>query len=108
MLSRRILVTLVLELMLVSFVCATENGGGLNGEVVDADTGETLAHRIYIQDEKGKWYFPKSASPDGSAVVYKKQNWANKKSVEFHTTVSAHPFTIELPAGQRWARKLSI
>ena len=100
MLSRGILVTLVLELILVSFVCAAENGVVLNGEVVDADTGETLAHRIYIQDEKGKWYFPKSASPDGSAVVYKKQNWGNKKSVEFHTTVSAHPFTIELPAGQ--------
>ena len=100
MLNRGILVTLVLELMLVSFVCAAENGIVLNGEVVDADTGETLAHRIYIQDEKGKWYFSKSASPDGSAVVYKKQNWGNKKSVEFHTTVSAHPFTIELLAGQ--------
>ena len=100
MLSRGILVTLVFELILVSFVCAAENGIVLNGEVVDTDTGETLAHRIYIQDEKGKWYFPKSASPDGSAVVYKKQNWGNKKSVEFHTTVSAHPFTIELPAGQ--------
>jgi hypothetical protein len=86
--------------MLVSFVYAAENGIVLNGEVVDADTGEPVAYRIYIQDDKGKWYFPKSASPTGSAVVYKKQNWANKKSVEFHTTVSAHPFTIELPSGQ--------
>lgn len=100
MISRGFLAALVLELMLVSFVCAAENTVVLNGQVVDADTGETLAHRIYIQDEKGKWYFPRSASPDGSAVVYKKQNWANKKSVELHTTVSAHPFTIELPAGQ--------
>ena len=100
MLNRGILVTLVLELMLVSFAYAAENGIVLNGVVVDADTGEPVACRIYIQDEKGKWYFPRSASPDGSAVVYKKQNWANKKSVEFHTTISAHPFTIALPPSQ--------
>lgn len=100
MLSRGVLVTLVFELMLVSSACAAENGIVLNGEVVDSDTGEPVSCRIYIQDEKGKWHFPKSASPNGSAVVYKKQNWANKKSVEFHTTISAHPFTIELPAGQ--------
>ncbi|NIP23861.1 MAG: hypothetical protein GWN67_03705 [Phycisphaerae bacterium] len=100
MLNRGILLTLVLELMLVSFAYAAENGIILNGEVVDADTGEPVACRIYIQDEKGKWYFPKSTSPNGSAVVYEKRNWANKKSVEFHTTVSAHPFTIELPSGQ--------
>jgi hypothetical protein len=98
MLNRGILVTLVFELMLVSFAYAAENGIVLNGEVVDADTGEPVACRIYIQDEKGKWHFPKSTSLAGSAVVYKKQNWANKKSVEFHTTISAHPFTIELPS----------
>jgi hypothetical protein len=100
MLKRSIVAVLVLKLMFVSLVFAAENGAVLNGEVVDADTGETLACRVYIQDDKGKWYFPKSASPDGSAVVYKKQNWANKKSVEFHTTISAHPFKISLPAGQ--------
>jgi hypothetical protein len=100
MLERRILTVFVLKLVFVSWVCAAENGAVLNGEVLDADTGEPLACRVYIQDDKGKWYFPGCASPDGSAVVHKKQNWANKKSVEFHTTVSAHPFTIELPPGQ--------
>ncbi len=53
MLDRGILVTLVLELMMVSFVCAAENAVVLNGEVVDADTGEPLAHRVYIQDRNG-------------------------------------------------------
>ena len=100
MFNRGFLAVSVLKLMFVPLVFAVENGAVLNGEVVDADTGKTLAHRVYIQDDKGKWYFPGSASPDGSAIAYKKQNRANKDSVEHHTTVSAHPFTIELPAGQ--------
>jgi hypothetical protein len=100
MLDRSILAVFVLKLIFVPCVYSAENGAVLKGDVVDVDTGEPVACRIYIQDEKGKWYFPRSASPDGSAVVYKKQNWANKKSVEFHTTISAHPFTITLPAGR--------
>ncbi|MHC4890876.1 MAG: CehA/McbA family metallohydrolase [Planctomycetota bacterium] len=92
--------TLVLILTAVSFVFAAEKAVVLNSEVVDADTGELLAHRMYIRAKNGKWYFPKSASPDGSAVVYRKQNWVNKNSMEMHTTLSAHPFTIELPSGQ--------
>lgn len=91
---------LVLILMGTSLEWTAENAVILTGEVVDADTGSPLAHRMYIRAENGKWYFPKSASADGSTVVYKKQNWVNKSSVEMHTTVSSHPFTVELPSGE--------
>ena len=100
MLRRSFQAAFVLIFIVVSFARAAENKVILNGEVVDADTGKSLAHRVYIRVENGTWYFPKSASPNGSAVIYKKQNWANKNSMEMHTTVSAHPFTIELPSGQ--------
>jgi hypothetical protein len=93
-------VAFVLILIVVSFKGTAVSAATLNGEVVDADTGQLLAHRIYIRAENGTWYFPKSASPNGSAVVYKKQNWDNKNSIEMHTTLSAHPFTIELPPGE--------
>ncbi len=86
-------------LLILSFVCAADGAVVLKGRVVDAETSESLAHRIYIRGENGKWYFPKSASPDGSAIVYEKQR-GNRGSIEMHTTLSAHPFTVELPPGQ--------
>jgi len=72
----------------------------VTGEVVDADTGAPVACRIYIRSEDGKWHFARSAVPDGSAVVYKKQNWSNKQSVEMHTTVSAHGFAVDVTPGE--------
>jgi hypothetical protein len=90
----------MLTLLLACSVSTAQNVTLLTGQVEDADTGELLACRIYIRGENGQWYFPQSASPNGSAFVYKKQNWANKDSVEMHTTVSAHPFTAKLPQGK--------
>ena len=71
----------------------------VSGTVVDADTGEAMPCRLYIRGQDGKWYFPAPASSDGQAITYKKQNWLNEKSVEMHTTLSAHGFTIDLPPG---------
>ena len=70
----------------------------LRCEVVDADSGELLPARIYVQSSDGQWFFAKSASPNGSAVIYDKQRLEN--CVEKHTTVSAHPFVVELPPGR--------
>ena len=67
--------------------------------VVDADTNEPLACRVYLNDEDGNSYFLKSKSESGSAFRYEKQNWINKKSVEYHTTVSAHASTTKLKPG---------
>src|SRR5260370_41476807 len=44
----------------------------LRGAVIDADTGRPLACRIYLQATGGEWFFPKSESPQGSALPYRK------------------------------------
>jgi len=84
------------SLIIMTDVCAGENNVRLAGKVVDSDTGKPLPARIYIRGEDGTWYFPKSADKNGSAVEYRK---TRGESIEMHTTLSAHPFTIHLPAG---------
>jgi hypothetical protein len=80
-------------------------GGGdgagilLSGDIRDADTNQPLPARIYIEGPAGTWHFPVSQAKDGSAVHYKKQRPGNPPSVEMHTTLSAHPFTVKLPPG---------
>lgn len=72
----------------------------VTGVIVDAATKLPTAARIYLQSADGNHYFPASASSDGRAVVYQKQNWINKQSVETHTSLSAHAWTISLPPGR--------
>lgn len=67
--------------------------------VIDADTQRPLPCRVYVHGGDGTWHFVRSAAPDGSAIEYRRQNQANKNSIEMHTTVSAHPFSVDLPAG---------
>ena len=66
-------------------------------QVVDAATNDLLPARVYIQGESGAWHFPKSDG--GTAVEYRKQR-ADNRSVEMHTTVSAHPVSVNLPPGK--------
>jgi peptidoglycan/xylan/chitin deacetylase (PgdA/CDA1 family) len=70
------------------------------GEVVDAATGQAVASRLYIQGENGAWYFPDSASDEGSAVTYQRRNGGNPNALEMHTTLSAHPFVLQLQPGR--------
>ncbi|MCP5517844.1 MAG: CehA/McbA family metallohydrolase [Verrucomicrobiales bacterium] len=72
----------------------------VTGRIIDDLTRELLPARIYIQGADRRWHFPESASPEGSAIRYEKQNWINANSVEFHTTLSAHPFRIALSPGR--------
>ncbi|MFQ5734193.1 MAG: hypothetical protein ACE5KM_19830, partial [Planctomycetaceae bacterium] len=74
------------------------HAGTLTGTVVDAGTGKSLPARVYVRSETGTWHFVKSAAKDGSAIEYRKRRGMN--SVEMHTTISAGPFTVELPAGK--------
>jgi hypothetical protein len=67
---------------------------------MDEASGERLPARVYINGQDGAWHFPTSESQSGSAVVYKKVNAQFPRSVEMHTTVSAHPFTVDLPSGK--------
>lgn len=71
----------------------------LTGQIVDADSGAALPARLYIQGADGKWHFPRSAAAKGSAIAYKKER-PGGKSVEMHTTLSAHPFVVDLPPGE--------
>lgn len=71
----------------------------VEGEIVDAETGRPVAARISIRGSDGTWHFPQSASPSGSAVRYERQR-ANTSSLERHTTLSAHPFHVDLPPGR--------
>ena len=67
--------------------------------IVDADSGVPLAARVYLRSDAGESYYFQSEHESGSAVRYEKQNWINKQSVEYHTTVSAHPCVAMVPEG---------
>ena len=67
--------------------------------VEDADTGEPLAVRVYIEGEDGTHYYPRSLASLGSSVDYRKQNRIHPESREYHTTLSAGWFSVELPPG---------
>jgi hypothetical protein len=75
------------------------DGAVLRGEVVDADTGRPIPCRISIRGADGSWFFPASESPQGSAVPYQKKAIGHPAIVEMHTTLSAGPFVVRLPAG---------
>ena len=68
-------------------------------EVVDADGGRPLPCRVSIRGEDGTWYFPEAQAPGASAVSYRKKAIGHPDIVEMHTTLSAHPFVVRLPAG---------
>ena len=91
--------TTILSLLLVSaLACVSAAETALEGEVVDAASGAALPARVYIQAADGRWFFVKSASPQGTAVAYSKSR--GPRSVEMHTTLSAHPFVVQLPPGR--------
>ncbi|MEL6105901.1 MAG: CehA/McbA family metallohydrolase, partial [Planctomycetota bacterium] len=71
----------------------------LRVRVTDADSGEPIAARLYLQSTDGDWHYFESADRDGSAMKYEKQNWINKDSVEYHTTVSPHDCVAHVPVG---------
>jgi hypothetical protein len=70
----------------------------LSGRIRDADTGEPVAARIYVRGEDGTWHFPRSRG--GTAVEYRRQTRLPPESTEMHTTLSAHPFDVDLPPGR--------
>ncbi|HXJ61699.1 MAG TPA: CehA/McbA family metallohydrolase [Verrucomicrobiae bacterium] len=78
---------------------ASQAGVRVQGEIIDVIIGQILPARLYIQDQLGHSFFAESAGPNGTAVRYDRQNWINARSVERHTTLSAHPFQVELPPG---------
>ena len=83
----------------------------LRATVVDAATGQPLPGRVYVRSapisgKGGRWFFARSASPEGSAVEYRKER--QRGSVEMHTTVSAHPFVVEVPVSPRTLGRYTV
>src|SRR5262245_20112860 len=72
----------------------------LRGTVIDAESGKPIPARVYIQGEDGTWLIVKSDDPKGSVVTYRKQVGASPQSIDIHTTVSAHPFFVDVSAGK--------
>lgn len=72
----------------------------VTGSVVDSFTKRPIPCRLYVQNlDTKEWHFAKTTAEDGSAVAYRKEYPATR-SVEVHTTLSAHPFQLELPPGR--------
>ncbi len=96
MTTRRILFLLVVLLIAVCPCAAAE----FQGTIVDADTRKPIPARVYIEDANGEWLFVESAAANGSALPYREEWVPMEQAVERHTTVSAHPFRIDLPPGR--------
>ena len=84
----------VLGLWLSQFTCFGNHE--LRGQIVDAESGEPLAARLYIQSMNG-WHHAQSKGEGGAAVPYKV---IRHLSEEVHTSLTAHPFTCQLPPGR--------
>ncbi len=77
--------------------CFVAESGELVGRVLDAESGELLPSRVYVQSDSGEPFTVSSQADSGSAVVY---DVRRGQSQEVHTTLSAHPFSVELPKGR--------
>ncbi len=98
--------TSVRLVLVAAFILASSSRARatIKGQIVDADTGQPIAARVYIErsDSKGlagRWHFVEAAAPDGRVATYKKTR-ASGRSVEMHTAVSARSFIANVPAGE--------
>ncbi len=72
----------------------------LHVAVVDAQSKQPLAARLYLRSLDGQSYYFAVNDPAGSAVKYEKRNWINTRSFEHHTTISAHSAHVALEPGR--------
>ncbi|HZL88386.1 MAG TPA: ThuA domain-containing protein, partial [Pirellulaceae bacterium] len=71
----------------------------VTGTIIDADTGQPIAARVYLQADSKRRHFPQSQSKTETAVLYQREYPATN-SVEMHAAVPAAPFQVELPRGK--------
>lgn len=69
----------------------------LVGRVLDAETGDPIACRLYLTSSQGERYTAESLG--GDAVAYRNEPAHLPGCREVHTALSADPFFAELPAG---------
>lgn len=72
----------------------------VTGEIYDTASKLTVPARLYIQEQRGNFFFAESAVTNGSAVRYDRQSGFNKHAIERHTALSAHPFRVALSPGR--------
>src|SRR5258708_2223888 len=72
----------------------------VTGEIYDTTDKLTVPARLYIQNQRGDFFFAETATTNGSAVRYDRQSGFNKHAIERHTALSAHPFRVALSAGR--------
>jgi hypothetical protein len=72
----------------------------LIGTIIDTGSNRPIPARVYVHAPDGCWLFVESTSPNGSALPYREEWVPMPGSVEKHTTLSAHPFRIELAPGR--------
>lgn len=68
----------------------------VEGQILDAETGEPLAARLYLEDEKGQAFLVDSLDPKVKAFQYRVDRGASR---EIHTAVPKSGFRVELPPG---------
>lgn len=68
---------------------ASVTAGEFSLSIVDAATKQPVAARVYVTNAAtGQRHFVRSLS-DTAAVIYEKQNWLNRNSIEHHTSAPA-------------------
>jgi hypothetical protein len=77
---------------------STASAATIRGVVIDANSESPLPCRFYVQAADGSWHFATSADAEGSSLKYSVER--GPKSFEKHVTLSAHPFTVEVPPGK--------
>jgi hypothetical protein len=70
----------------------------VTGRVIEEIARQPVPCRLYVQRSDGRWFFPQSADDGGSSIRYERR--ATPDSFEYHTTLSAHPFVLELEPGR--------
>lgn len=70
----------------------------VSGTIADAATQESLPARVHVRDDKGRWHLIHSEG--GDQVHYRREVARLPNSPEVHTTLSAHPFRVQLPPGR--------
>lgn len=66
----------------------------LRGVILDSETNSPIPARLYVESESGEFHLVNSS--EGIAIPYDK---TRRESRETHTSLSAHPFEVELPPG---------
>ena len=71
----------------------------IRGRVIDAGSRKPLPARVNIHHlDSDQGFHARSADPAGSAVPYGVKRF--ERSIETHTTLSAHPFVADVPEGE--------